>query len=97
MVTYHTEIQTGHVPGMRSHLWGAGVPSHCKWAAEDRDDLEPRKGGKLAATEGNFHIPDTTLAQLSVKELNKRVSQVSYCIPPLLESNDVLPPQVLYL
>ena len=83
MVTYHTEIQTGHVPGMRSHLWGAGVPSHCKWAAEDRDELEPRKGGKLAATEGNFHIPDTTLAQLSVKELNKRVSQVSYCIPLL--------------
>ena len=80
VVTYHTEIQTGHVPGMRGHLpWGAGVPSHCKWSPEDRDtaDLEPRKGGKMTGNDGNFHIPDNTLAQLSVKELNKRVSQVS--------------------
>ena len=26
---------------------------------------------------GNYYIPDHTLAQLTVKELNKRVSQVS--------------------
>ena len=79
VVTYHTQIETGHVPTMRGHLaWGAGVPSHCKWSPEDREELEPRiKAGKMAGNEGNFHIPDNTLAQLSVKELNKRVSQVS--------------------
>ena len=79
VVTYHTQIETGHVPSMRGHLpWGAGVPSHCKWSPEDREELEPRmKAGKMAGTDGNFHIPDNTLAQLSVKELNKRVSQVS--------------------
>ena len=27
---------------------------------------------------GNYYIPDHTLAQLTVKELNKRVSQVSH-------------------
>ena len=79
VVTYHTSIETGHVPSMRGHLpWGAGVPSHCKWSPDDREELEPRiKAGKMAGSEGNFHIPDNTLAQLSVKELNKRVSQVS--------------------
>ena len=85
VVTYHTQIETGHVPAMRGHLpWGAGVPSHCKWSPEDREDLDQArlKGGKLAGAEGNFHIPDTTLAQLSVKELNKRVSQVSSRILP---------------
>ena len=77
VVTYHTQIETGHVPSMRMP-WGAGVPSHCKWSPEDREELEPRmKAGKMAGNDGNFHIPDNTLAQLSVKELNKRVSQVS--------------------
>ena len=50
VVTYHTEV-TGHVPSMRGHLaWGAGVPPHCKWSPEEREEMEPRmKAGKLAA------------------------------------------------
>ena len=70
----------GHL-GWGGGVTGVGVP-HCKWA-DDRDDLEPRlKGGKgvgvgVAGVDGNFYIPDHTLAQLTVKELNKRVSQVS--------------------
>ena len=48
-------------------------------------DLETRiKGGKgglvgsLVPGEAGYYIPDQTLAQLTVKELNKRVSQVSH-------------------
>eukprot|EP00092_Neocalanus_flemingeri_P023400 GFUD01025371.1.p1 GENE.GFUD01025371.1~~GFUD01025371.1.p1 ORF type:complete len:263 (+),score=42.52 GFUD01025371.1:352-1140(+) len=72
VVTYQTHIEAGQVPTMGRHLpWGTGVPTHCKWP-EDRDDLEPR--GKVAkqGDPNNFYIPDSTLAQLTVKELNKR-------------------------
>ena len=51
-------------------------------------ELETRiKGGKggLVSSgipgEPGYYIPDQTLAQLTVKELNKRVSQVSYHLP----------------
>ena len=39
------------------------------------------KGGLVsggAPGEAGYYIPDQTLAQLTVKELNKRVSQVSH-------------------
>ena len=66
---------------MRGHgplSWGgsgvASVPH--KWS-DDRDDMDPRMKGKAGVSDGNLYIPDSTLAQLTVKELNKRVSQVS--------------------
>ena len=62
--------------------WGAGGVSGVggvphKWA-DEREELEPRLKKQAGVVDGNnFFIPDHTLAQLTVKELNKRVSQVS--------------------
>ena len=73
VVTYQTHIEAGQVPGMGRHLpWGTGVPTHCKWP-EERDEMEPRGKGAKQGDPNNFYIPDNTLAQLTVKELNKRV------------------------
>ena len=80
VVTYQTHIETG----MRGHgplSWGGGVPGVAsvphKWS-DDREDMDPRMKGKgVVGNDGNMYIPDSTLAQLTVKELNKRVSQVS--------------------
>ena len=77
VVTYQTHIEAGGVGGMGRHLaWGTGVPQHCKWPEERELECEAsgRKGPKqVDAT--NFYIPDGTLAQLTVKELNKRVNK----------------------
>jgi len=80
VVTYQTSIETA---GMRGHgplSWGAGGVSGVggvphKWA-DEREELEPRLKKQAGVVDGNnFFIPDHTLAQLTVKELNKRVSQ----------------------
>merc|ERR550534_3679082 len=91
VVTYQTHIEAGHPMRSHLGTWGPGTmgslqgPGHCKW--EDRDgsvgELETRiKGGKggLVSSgipgEPGYYIPDQTLAQLTVKELNKRVQNL---------------------
>ena len=80
VVTYQTSIETAGMRGGHALSWGGGVPGvggvpH-KWA-DEREELEPRLKNKAGVDPNNFFIPDHTLAQLTVKELNKRVSQVS--------------------
>jgi len=76
-ITYQTHIEAGQGRGRHAALaWGTGVPAHCKgvWG-EEREESESRMGKLMSkGSEGQNlpYIPDNTLAQLTVKELNKK-------------------------
>merc|ERR1719431_1160509 len=77
VITYQTHIER-QGRGGHSLPWQTGVPAHCKWPQEDREEevqsLRSLKGvGKSELGGQQIYIPDQTLAQLTVKELNKRV------------------------
>jgi len=71
MVTYQFESQ-GRQRGLG---WGGHGSGNIKWEHRDELDSPKTKSNKEQTTPSKI-IPDSTLAQLSVKELNKRVQNL---------------------